>query len=114
MNEGRFSLLRYWEINRMKIVPLNEAKAKLSLYGRLCHNEPVVVTVNGRPSFQLVPLQEGEDLIDHLIQHHPGFGKTLEHRLGKRSGSIRVATRRYVEGSSSKPSKPAVAQAQTR
>ncbi|MBV8775232.1 MAG: type II toxin-antitoxin system Phd/YefM family antitoxin [Deltaproteobacteria bacterium] len=41
----------------MKVVPLSEAKAKLSRYGQLCHDEPVVVTVNGRPSFQLVPLE---------------------------------------------------------
>ncbi len=28
----------------MKVVPLSEAKAKLSRYGQLCHDEPVVVT----------------------------------------------------------------------
>jgi prevent-host-death family protein len=45
----------------MKVVPLSEAKAKLSRYRRLCHGEPVVVTINGRPLFQLVPLEEGDD-----------------------------------------------------
>ena len=97
----------------MKVVPLNEAKAKLSLYGRLCHSEPVIVTVNGRPSFQLVPLQEGEDLIDHLIEHHPCFGKMLERRLGRRNGSVGGAARQYAEGSPPKLSKPSVAKAQT-
>jgi hypothetical protein len=35
----------------MKVVPLSQAKAKLSRYPQLCHDEPVVVTVNGRPFF---------------------------------------------------------------
>jgi prevent-host-death family protein len=39
----------------MKVVPLSEAKANLSRYGRLCHDEPVIVTVNGAPAFQLAP-----------------------------------------------------------
>ena len=59
----------------MKVVPLSEAKAKLSRYGQLCHNEPIVVTVNGRPSFQLVPLDEDDDLMERLIEHHQAFGK---------------------------------------
>jgi prevent-host-death family protein len=80
----------------MKIVPLSEAKAKLSRYGQLCHDEPVVVTVNGRPSFQLVPLEENDDLIDRLIEHHPGFGKLLERRLRERSVSMDAASRRLA------------------
>jgi len=95
----------------MKVVPLNEAKSKLSFYGRLCHDEPIVVTVNGRPSFQLVPLQEGDDLIDHLIEYHPGFGQFLERRLGKRSESAGAATRRRA--SPPKESRPAGVKAET-
>src|SRR5688500_16365442 len=53
----------------MKVIPLSEAKAKLSHYGRICHDEPIVVTVNGTPAFQLVPLDEGDDLIDSLLAH---------------------------------------------
>ena len=56
----------------MKVVPLSEAKAKLSRYGRLCRDEAVVVTVNGKPSFQLVPLDEKDDLIDRLLEEYPG------------------------------------------
>lgn len=37
----------------MKVIPLSEAKANLSRYGRLCQEEPIVVTVNGVPTFQL-------------------------------------------------------------
>ncbi len=77
----------------MKVVPLSEAKAKLSRYGQLCHDEPVVVTVNGRPSFQLVPLDEDDDLIDRLIEHHPGFRKLLQRRLREKSVSTETASR---------------------
>jgi prevent-host-death family protein len=44
----------------MKVIPLSEAKAHLSEYGRLCHREPVIVTVHGQPAFQLVPLEEDD------------------------------------------------------
>jgi prevent-host-death family protein len=78
----------------MKVVPLSEAKAKLSRYAQLCQDEPVVVTVNGRPSFQLVPLKDDDDLIDRLIADHPGFGKMLEGRLSERNVSAATALRR--------------------
>jgi antitoxin (DNA-binding transcriptional repressor) of toxin-antitoxin stability system len=62
-----------------------------STAGRLCHDEPVIVTVNGIPSFQLVPLEEGDDLIDRLLEHNPKFGRTLESRLRERSVSLKDA-----------------------
>jgi len=77
----------------MKVIPLSEAKAKLSRYGRLCHDEPVVVTVNGKPSFQLVPLAEDDNLIDQLLADHPGFREMLEKRLGEPSISAAAAAR---------------------
>jgi prevent-host-death family protein len=73
----------------MKLIPLSEAKAHLSQYGRLCHTEPVIVTVNGVPAFQLVPLDEGDDLIDRLLDHHPSLGRTLEARLRERDISAK-------------------------
>ena len=84
----------------MKVVPLSDAKAKLSRYGRLCHDEPVVVTVNGKPSFQLVPLGEDDDLIDRLLEEHPGFRGLLERRLREQSVSARDAERRLATGGS--------------
>ena len=80
----------------MKVVPLSEAKSKLSRYGNLCHDEPVVVTVNGRPSFQLVPLEEDHDLIEQLIDQNPGFRDLLEKRLRGRTVSVATATRRLA------------------
>jgi hypothetical protein len=78
--------------NTMKLIPLSEAKAHLSQYGRLCHDEPV--TVNGVPSFQLVPLEEDDDLIGRLLEHHPSFRKMLEARLRERSVTAREALKR--------------------
>jgi len=78
----------------MKVIPLSEAKAKLSRYGNLCHNEPVIVTVNGVPSFQLAPLEEDDDLIERLLQHNPKFRRLLKQRLAERSVSAKAALRR--------------------
>jgi prevent-host-death family protein len=80
----------------MKVVPLSEAKAKLSRYGRLCRDEPVVVTVNGKPSFQLVPLDEKDDLIDRLLEEHPGFRALLKRRLREQIVSVTTADRRLA------------------
>ena len=78
----------------MKIIPLSEAKANLSRYGRLCHKEPVIVTVNGAPAFQLVPLGADDDLIDRLLEHNPAFLRSLEERLKERTVSLEEAARR--------------------
>jgi len=78
----------------MKVIPLSEAKANLSQYGRLCHNEPIIVTVNGVPTFQLAPLEEDDDLIDRLLEHHPKFRQTLKQRLRERSVSVKDARKR--------------------
>jgi prevent-host-death family protein len=78
----------------MKIIPLTEAKAHLSRYGRLCHEEPVIVTVNGAPAFQLVPLGDDDDLVDRLLEHNPAFVRSLQERLKERSVSVKEAARR--------------------
>ena len=78
----------------MKIIPLSEAKAHLSRYGHLCHDEPVIVTVNGVPSFQLVPLEKDDDLIEQLLEHNPKFRHLLQTRLRERSISTQEALRR--------------------
>jgi prevent-host-death family protein len=91
----------------MKVIPLSEAKAKLSRYGQLCREEPVVVAVNGRPSFQLVPLAEEDDLVDRLLEHHPRFRRLLEARLRESSVSVGTATKRLgSERSSAGRSRP--------
>ena len=78
----------------MKVIPLSEAKAKLSRYARRCHAEPIIVTVNGVPTFQMVALTEDDDLIDRLIEYNPKFRKLLEARLKERTVSVKEARKR--------------------
>ena len=78
----------------MKVIPLSEAKAKLSRYGALCQDEPVIVTVNGVPSFQLAPLQDDDDLIDRLLADNPEFAQVLERRSRERSIAVKDARKR--------------------
>ena len=85
------------------MIPLSEAKAHLSEYAHRCHDEPVVVTVNGRPAFQLVPLKEDDDLIDRLVEHHPGFRRLLQQRLRERTVSAADAARRLAPRRRARP-----------
>ncbi|MCH7726004.1 MAG: type II toxin-antitoxin system Phd/YefM family antitoxin [Planctomycetes bacterium] len=78
----------------MKVIPLSEAKTNLSHYGRSCHDEPIIVTVNGVPLFQLVPLSEDDDLIDSLLEHNPKFRQMLKERLKEKSLSVKEARKR--------------------
>lgn len=78
----------------MKVIPLSEAKAHLSEYGRLCQTEPVIITINGVPSFRLAPLEEDDQLIEELIAHNPEFRQLLEERHRDRVVSVKAALRR--------------------
>jgi antitoxin (DNA-binding transcriptional repressor) of toxin-antitoxin stability system len=78
----------------MKVIPLSEAEANLSQCARYCHDEPVIVTVDGVPSFQLVPLSEDDDLIDSLLKHNPAFREILRARLDEKTISAEDARRR--------------------
>lgn len=80
----------------MKVIPLSEAKAHLSHYGDLCQEEPVVVTINGVPSFQLAPLENDDDLVEQLIEHNPAFQDLLKRRQGERNVSVKSALRRLT------------------
>jgi prevent-host-death family protein len=65
----------------MKVIPLTEAKARLSHYARMCRKQPVIVTVNGSPAFQMVPVDEDDDLIDQLLEHNSAFRQLLQARV---------------------------------
>jgi hypothetical protein len=69
-------------------------KARLSYYSRICRQEPVIVTVKGVPSFQLVPLDGDDDLIDRLLEHNPKFRQYLESCLHGKTISAKEAARR--------------------
>ena len=76
----------------MKIITLSDAKAHLSRYGKHCQQEPVIVTVNGLPAFQIAPLPaEDDDLLDQLLEHNPEFRALLEARARERSLSSKEA-----------------------
>ncbi|HEV3263699.1 MAG TPA: type II toxin-antitoxin system Phd/YefM family antitoxin [Gemmataceae bacterium] len=78
----------------MKIIPLSEAKAHLSRYGKLCQQEPVIVTVKGVPAFRIAPLSDGDDdLIDELLEHNPEFRALLESRARERGLSAEDAAK---------------------
>lgn len=77
----------------MKVIPLTEAKTHLNHYGRLCHEETVIVAVNGVPTFQLVPVEE-DSLIDQLIEHNPRFAELLEARRHEKTISVQEARSR--------------------
>jgi hypothetical protein len=53
----------------------------------------VIVSVNGVPSFELVPLDENDNLIDQLIAHNPRFGALLRARLKENAVSVREAAK---------------------
>lgn len=77
----------------MKVIPLSEAEANLSHYGRLCQDEPIVVTVNGVPTFQLAPLDD-DDLIDRLLAENPAFRRMLESRADEPTITAEAALER--------------------
>ncbi len=78
----------------MKLIPLSEAKANLRRYGHLCAEEPIIVTINGVPSFRLAPLDEDDDLIERLLAENPRFTQMLEQRSRERTISVSDARKR--------------------
>ncbi len=77
----------------MKVIPLSEAVANLGHYGQLCQDEPIVVTVDGVPAFQLAPLDD-DDLIDRLLAYNPEFRRMLEMRSQEPTVSLEAALER--------------------
>ena len=75
----------------MKVIDLNEAKTNLERYARECQVSPVVVTVDGKPAFEMLPVRaEDGDYLDRLIEENDAFRELLERRrqeseLGKTS-----------------------------
>jgi antitoxin (DNA-binding transcriptional repressor) of toxin-antitoxin stability system len=78
----------------MRLIPLSEAKANLSRCGRLCREEPVIITIDGVPSFRLAPLNEDDDLVDPLLAENPRFGQILEQRSRDGTVSVHAARKR--------------------
>jgi len=65
----------------MKLIDLNEAKANLERYARECQVSPVVVTLDGKPAFEMLPVRsEDADFMDRLIEENDAFRELLEQR----------------------------------
>jgi prevent-host-death family protein len=79
---------------RIMVIPLSEAKTNLSHYGRMCQDQPVIVTVKGVPAFQLVPVDKDDDLIDGLLQKNAKLRQKLVKRLSEPSVSLAQAKKR--------------------
>jgi antitoxin (DNA-binding transcriptional repressor) of toxin-antitoxin stability system len=88
----------------MKVIDLNEAKANLEQYARDCHSSPVIVTVEGRPSFEMIPIRTDDpDFIDRLLEENEAFRRLAEDRR-REAGDGHVSSledvRRRLEGAS--------------
>jgi len=65
----------------VKVIDLKEARTNLEQYARECQTSPVVVTVNGKPAFEFLPVRDDDpDFIDRLIEENDAFGELLERR----------------------------------
>jgi hypothetical protein len=65
----------------MKVIALEEAKANLELYADECHSSPVVVTVGGKPAFEMLPIRsEDPNFIDRLLAQNAEFRHLMEER----------------------------------
>lgn len=65
----------------MKVIDLGEAKSHLEDYARECHSSPVVVTIDGKPAFEMLPIRSDDpDFIDRLLIGNPAFRQLMENR----------------------------------
>ncbi len=65
----------------MKVIDVGEAKSHLEDYARECHTSPVVVTIDGRPAFEMLPIRTDDpDFIDRLLATNSDFRKLMERR----------------------------------
>lgn len=65
----------------MKVIDLDEAKANLEQYARDCHQSPIIVTVEGKPAFELIPIcSDDPEFIDRLIEQNEAFRLLAEQR----------------------------------
>ena len=65
----------------MKVIELSEAKNNLDVYARECQSSPVIVTVDGKPAFELIPVRaEDAEFIDRLLESNAEFRALAEQR----------------------------------
>ena len=65
----------------MRVIDLAEAKNHLEEYARECESSPVVVTLDGKPAFEMIPIRSDDpDFIDRLLAGNPKFRRLMEER----------------------------------
>lgn len=65
----------------MKVIDVGEAKSRLEDYARECHSSPVVVTIDGKPTFEMLPIRSDDpDFIDRLLATNADFRRLMEDR----------------------------------
>lgn len=65
----------------MKVVDVKEAKANLEKFAKECRSSPIVVTVDGKPAFEMVPIYSDDpDFVDRLLEENAAFRELLEDR----------------------------------
>ncbi len=71
----------------MKLIDVNEAKTNLEDYARECQSSPVVVTIDGKPSFEMLPIRSDDpDFIDRLLTTNSEFRELTESRRKEADG----------------------------
>jgi hypothetical protein len=65
----------------MKVIDLREAKTHLEDYARECQSSPVVVTIDGKPPFEMLPIRSDDpDFIDRLLTTNREFLELMKKR----------------------------------
>ena len=65
----------------MKVIDLGEAKSNLEEYARECQSSPVVVTIAGKPAFEMLPIRSDDpEFIDRLLAANSEFRQLMEDR----------------------------------
>jgi hypothetical protein len=74
----------------MKVIDPQETKANLEQYAVECQTSPVVVTQEGQPIFELLPIRlDDSGFLEELIEHDPSFQDLMEKsREEVRSGHV--------------------------
>ena len=74
----------------MKVIDLQEAKANLEQYAVGCQTSPVVVTQEGQPIFELLPIRPDDSgFLEDLIEHDRSFRDLVEQgRAEVRNGQV--------------------------
>jgi hypothetical protein len=72
----------------MKVIDLNEAKANLEQYAHDCHESPVIVTIGGKPTFEMIPIHTDDpEFIDRLLEEDEAFRRlAIERRREAEEG----------------------------